>query len=151
MNYMHTAPSASRAMSALETWVRTSSGIDPVLLALVRLRASQINGCPYCIDVHWKDARALGEPEQRIYLLAAWRESPFYTDRERAALLWTEHITLIHEDHVPDRVYEVVRESFSEEELVHLTVALVAINSWNRLGIAFRTPPGDSHPAEAKP
>ena len=106
------------------------------------MRASQINGCAYCIDMHSKDARATGESEQRLYELNAWRETPFYTECERAALLWTEELTLISQGHAPDAVYEEVRQHFSEEELVNLTLAIVAINGWNRLAIGFRSPPG---------
>jgi AhpD family alkylhydroperoxidase len=108
----------------------------------VKTRASQINGCAFCIDMHTKDARAAGETEQRLYALNAWRETPFYTDRERAALAWTETITLIGEGHAPDDVYEEVRQRFTEEELVNLTLAIVSINGWNRLCIAFRVLPG---------
>jgi len=110
------------------------------------MRASQINGCAFCLDMHSKDARAAGETEQRLYLLDAWRESPFYSDRERAALAWTEAITLVSKDHVPDDVYEEVRKRFSEEELVNLTLALVTINGWNRLCIGFRIQPGEYQP-----
>ena len=148
INYMAAAPSAVRALYALETWVRKSSGLEPALLELVRLRASQINGCAYCIDMHSKDARALGESEQRLHVLSAWREAPFYTDRERAALLWTEHVTLISQDHVPDAIYETVRQQFTEEEIVNLTTALAAINAWNRLAIAFRALPGEYQPKQ---
>jgi AhpD family alkylhydroperoxidase len=112
------------------------------LLGLVKTRASQINGCAFCIDMHTKDARAAGETEQRLYALNAWRETPFYTDRERAALAWTEAVTLINEGHAPDDVYEEVRQRFTEEELVNLTLAIVSINGWNRLAIAFRALPG---------
>lgn len=155
LDYMPVAPSASRSMYALETWVRQSSGLEPALLELVRLRASQINGCAYCMDMHSKDALAAGERDERLHVLAAWREAPFYTDRERAALLWTEHVTLINQDHVPDRVYETARQQFTEEELVNLTMAVVVINGWNRLAIAFRSVPGEyqppQHAAAAKP
>lgn len=113
---------------------------------LVKTRASQINGCAYCIDMHTKDARAAGETEQRLYALDAWRETPFYTDRERAALEWTEAVTLIAEDHAPDDLFQRVRQHFSEEELVNLTLAIVAINGWNRLAIAFRAVPGSYEP-----
>ncbi len=116
---------------------------DPPLRELVRIRASQINGCAYCIDMHTKDARALGESEQRIYLLNAWRESPFYSDRERAALEWAEAVTLIAGSHVPDDVYARVSKQFSPEELVNLSVAVATINSWNRLAIPFRAVPGE--------
>src|SRR5262245_25422396 len=123
-------------------------GLEPSMLELVKLRASQINGCAYCIDMHTKDARAHGESEQRLYLLDAWRETPFYSERERAALLWTEAVTLIAEDRVPDDVYETVRASFSEEELVDLTMAVVAINAYNRLNVSLRTVPGGYQPGD---
>ena len=135
------APAAMHAMLALETYVSKSSRLEPALLELVRFRASQINGCAYCLDMHSKDARARGESEQRLYTLSAWRETPFFTDRERAALEWTEAITLIHDRHAPDAVYEEVRKRFTEEELVNLTLAIVSINGWNRLAISFRTLP----------
>jgi AhpD family alkylhydroperoxidase len=115
-------------------------------LELVKTRASQINGCAYCIDMHTKDARALGESEQRLYALPAWRETPFYTERERAALAWTETITLISQGHAPDEVFEQARTQFTEEELVNLTLAIIAINGWNRLAIAFREVPGTYPP-----
>jgi AhpD family alkylhydroperoxidase len=136
------APGAYRAMAALESYVRNSSRLEPSLLELVRMRASQINGCAYCIDMHSKDARAMGETEQRLYALSAWRETPFFTDRERAALVWTEAVTLIGSSHASDEIYEEVRQRFTEEELVNLTLAIVAINGWNRLAIGFRTVPG---------
>ena len=136
------APSgAVKAMAALEQYVR-SSRLEPKLLNLVRMRASQINGCAYCIDMHSKDARAEGESEQRLFELDAWRETPFYSERERAALAWTEAITLIHQSHAPDEVFEHVRQHFDDEELVALTLAIVAINGWNRLSIGFRAVPG---------
>ncbi len=119
-----------------------SSGLEKPLLELVKLRASQINGCAYCLDMHTKDARAAGETEQRLYVLNAWREAPFYSDRERAALEWTEAVTLISSTHVPDEIYEKVRPYFSPEELLNLTMAIVAINGWNRLAISFRSEPG---------
>jgi AhpD family alkylhydroperoxidase len=143
------SPAASQAMLALETYVRKSR-LEPSMLELVRLRASQINGCAYCIDMHTKDARADGESEQRLYALDAWRETPFYTDRERAALEWTEAITLIRDGHAPDHIYEEVRRRFTEEELVNLTLAIVAINGWNRLAIGFRAVPGEYQPAARK-
>jgi AhpD family alkylhydroperoxidase len=111
------------------------------------MRASQINGCAYCIDMHSKDARAVGEAEQRLYELNAWRETPFYTERERAALAWTESLTLVAETHVPDEVYEEVRKQFSEKEIVDLTHAVAAINAWNRLAISMRAVPGHYQPA----
>ena len=140
------APGAFHAMLALEEYVRKSSRLEPSLLELVRMRASQINGCAYCLDMHSKDARANGETEQRLYALNAWRETPFFTDRERAALAWTEAVTLVSQDHVPDSVYEEVRQRFSEEELVNLTLAISTINSWNRLSISFRVVPGTYQP-----
>jgi AhpD family alkylhydroperoxidase len=131
-----------QAMLGLERQVR-QAGFDGKLLDLVRMRASQINGCAYCLDMHSKDARANGETEQRLYGLNAWRETPYYSARERAALEWTEALTLVSETHAPDDVYERVREQFSESEFMHLTLAIAAINSWNRLNIAARTVPGD--------
>lgn len=150
LNIQKIEPAAYRAMSALEMYVRKSPRLEPALLELVRLRASQINGCAYCIDMHSKDARAHGENEQRLYALNAWRETPFYTDRERAALAWTEALTLISEDHAPDPVYAEVREHFNEEELVDLSLAIVAINGWNRLAIGFRSVAGEYQPPAAK-
>lgn len=132
---------ALQAMYSLEQAVR-KSGLETSLLELVRMRASQINGCAYCIDMHSKDARAEGETEQRLYALNAWRETPFYTDRERAALEWTEAVTLVSRDQVPDEIYERVRKQFSEAELASLTMAVIAINGWNRLAISFRAVPG---------
>jgi AhpD family alkylhydroperoxidase len=137
----HVPQDAMKAMYGMEAYVR-ASGLEKPLLELVKLRASQINGCAYCIDMHTKDARAGGETEQRLYLLDAWREAPFYTDRERAALEWTEAVTLVASTHVPDDVYERVRTQFDEEELAKLTFAVVTINSWNRLAISFRMVPG---------
>jgi AhpD family alkylhydroperoxidase len=142
-------PEAYQAMLALEMFVRKSSKLAPSLIELVKMRASQINGCAYCIDMHSKDARAAGESEQRLYALNAWRETPFFTAREQAALAWTEAVTLVAEGHVPDAVYEQARQQFSEQELVNLTMAIVTINGWNRLSIAFRTVPGGYQPAAA--
>ena len=141
LNPFKASPKGYQAMAALESFV-TSSGLERPLLELVKMRASQLNGCAYCLDMHSKDARALGETEQRLYLLDAWRESPFYTERERAALEWTEAITLIAGHDVPDNVYETVAKQFSEEELANLTLAIATINSWNRLSIAFQVVPG---------
>jgi len=138
----HVNPGVIDAMLGLERQVR-EVGFDGRLLDLIRIRASQINGCAYCLDMHSKDARANGETEQRLYGLDAWRETPYYTARERAALEWTEALTLVSETHVPDEVYERVRAQFSEDELVHLSLAIVAINGWNRLNVAARTVPGD--------
>src|SRR3954471_5545205 len=142
IDVMHVFPGIIHAILALER-KGAQAGFDGKLLDLVRMRASQINGCAYCLDMHSKDARANGETEQRLYGLNAWRESPYYSARERAALEWTEALTLVSESHVPDEVYERVREQFSEDELVHLSLAIVAINGWNRLNIAARTVPGD--------
>ncbi|HEY3860810.1 MAG TPA: carboxymuconolactone decarboxylase family protein [Verrucomicrobiae bacterium] len=135
------APGAIHAMLGLEKYAN-SCGLPAPLLNLVRLRASQLNGCAYCIDMHAKDLRAGGESEQRIYELNAWRETPFYSEREQAALAWTEAVTNLHDGHVPDGVFEQARKQFSEKELADLTLAIVAINGWNRLNIAFRTVPG---------
>ena len=134
-------PNAYKAMMGLQTYVN-ESGLEHSLLELVKLRASQINGCAYCVDMHTKDARARGETEQRLYALDAWSETPFYSDRERAALAWTEAVTNLGEGHVPDAVYAQAREQFGEAELVKLTLAVIAINGWNRLNVAFRTVPG---------
>src|SRR5580698_8801293 len=142
------SPAAYQAMLGLEMFVRKQSKLEPALIQLVKLRASQINGCAYCIDMHSKDARAEGETEQRIYALSAWEETPFFTDRERAALALTEAVTLISDGHVPDAVYEKVRKSFSEEELVNLTLAIITINGWNRLAITFRFVPGEYQPGK---
>ena len=141
IDLMHVSPGIIQAMLGLERQVR-QGGFDGKLLDLVRMRASQINGCAYCLDMHSKDARANGESEQRLFGLEAWRETPYYSARERAALEWTEALTLVSETHASDDVYERVREQFSENELVHLTLAIVAINGWNRLNIAARTVPG---------
>jgi AhpD family alkylhydroperoxidase len=139
-------PEAVKVLMPLERQVN-KSGLGESLLNFVRLRASQINGCAYCIDMHSKDLRAMGETEQRIYELDAWRETPFYSERERAALAWTEAVTLISETHAPDEVYDEARKYFSESELVNLTLAVIAINSWNRLSISFRKTPGTYQPA----
>ena len=144
------APAAYHAMLALESYVSKSSRLEPSLLDLVRMRASQINGCAYCLDMHSKNARANGETEQRLYALNAWRETPFFTDRERAALAWTEAVTQVSQDHVPDSVYDEVRQRFTEEELVNLTLAVATINAWNRLSISFRAVPGEYQPASQK-
>jgi AhpD family alkylhydroperoxidase len=141
------APEGYRAMYGLERYVH-QSGLEPSLLELIKLRASQINGCAYCIDMHWKDARANGESEQRLYGLMAWRETSYYTERERAALAWTEAVTLIADTHAPDELYEEVRQHFSEVECANLTLAIVIINGWNRLAISFRTDPGNYQPAQ---
>ena len=141
IDLMHVTPGIIQAMLGLERQVRHAR-FDERLLDLVRMRASQINGCSYCLDMHSKDARANGETEQRLYGLNAWRETPYYSERERAALEWTEALTLVSESHVPDAVFEQVRDQFSEDELAHLSLAIVAINGWNRLNVAARTVPG---------
>ena len=148
IDYTKVAPGVYQAMLGLGKHL-TQSGLEPVLQDLVKLRASQINGCAYCIDMHWKDLRAAGEREQRLYGLDAWEESPYYTDRERAALAWTEAVTLPRNGRVPDAVYNAARRFFSEKELVDLTLCIVAINGWNRLNIAFRAPAGTYQPISA--
>lgn len=145
-NYAKVAPGVYDAMDALDKYL-ASCGVEESLLHLVRLRASQINGCAYCLDMHWKDLRALGEAEQRLYSLDAWRECPYYTERERAALAWAEEVTLVAVGHVPDAVHEEARRQLSEKELADLTLAVAAINSWNRLSIAARVVPGTYQPA----
>ena len=145
MNFYQAAPDTIKALSALETQIQ-STGLEKSLIELVKIRASQINGCAYCINMHTEDARKRGETEQRIYLLSAWRESPLYSDRERAALAWTEAVTLISETHAPDDVYEQVRMQFSEQETVNLTMLVATINAWNRLAISFRA----IHPVKVK-
>jgi AhpD family alkylhydroperoxidase len=149
IDFHRVAPRGLQAMLGLQSYVN-NSGLEESLLELVKMRASQINGCAYCLDMHTKDARAAGETEQRLYLLDAWREAPMYSARERAALEWTEAVTKVTEGHVPDEVYRAVREHFSEEELVNLTYALVAINGWNRLCIGFRAVPGSYQPRQAQ-
>jgi len=138
-------PKTLQPMLALQQYVDTT-GLGSQLLHLVQMRASQINGCAYCNDMHTKDARAEGESEQRLYALDAWRETSFYNERERAALEWTEAVTNVKEGHVPDEVYESVRKQFSQSELADLTLAVAVINSWNRLSIALRAVPGTYKP-----
>lgn len=145
IEFAKAAPGAFRAMLALERYIH-NCGLEPSLLDLVKMRASQINGCAYCLDMHSKDARAAGETEQRLYLLDAWREAPCYSERERKALEWTEALTLVADDHVPDEVYTRVRQQFSEEELVNLSLAVVAINGWNRMAIGLRSEVGGYRP-----
>jgi len=148
--YPKVAPGAYKAMMGLEDYLQ-QCGLEETLLDLVKLRASQINGCAYCIDMHWKDLRAMGESEQRLYGLDAWEESPYYSDRERAALAWTEAVTNLRDGHVRDAVYEDVRKHFSEKELADLTLAMAAINAWNRLAIAGRAEPGHYQPVKDRP
>lgn len=145
LNYSKDAPEAIKGMLELEKFVH-GSGLERTLYELVKTRASQINGCAYCIDMHTKDARKAGETEQRLYALSAWRETSFFTGRERAALAWTEALTLISENDVPDALYEATCKYFNEKEIVALTIAIVAINGWNRLAIGFRTVPGTYEP-----
>jgi AhpD family alkylhydroperoxidase len=146
LDYRKASPKAMEAMYALERYVRNSS-LEPRLLELVKLRASQINGCAYCVDMHTKDARALGETEQRLFAVVVWKEAPFFTERERAALGWTEAVTMVSRDQVPDEIYEIARREFSENELIDLTMAVIAINGWNRLAISFRALAGTYQPA----
>lgn len=141
LNYSELAPDALKAMVDLEKYI-VKSGLERSLYELVKTRASQLNGCAYCIDMHTKDARRAGETEQRLYALSAWKETPFFTARERAALEWTEALTLISENEVPDSLYEATRDYFDEHDMMALTFAIVAINGWNRLAISFRTVPG---------
>lgn len=141
------SPRARQAMYGLQKYVH-ESGLEASLLDLIDLRASQINGCAYCVDMHTKDARARGENEQRLYAVSVWRDAPFFTDRERAALAWTEAVTQVSVDHVPDAVFESVRPFFNEKELVDLTMAIITINGWNRLNVAFRREAGDYQPQQ---
>ena len=138
LNPYQAAPDAMKAMTALENYVQ-GCGLEPTLIELVKTRASQINGCAFCIHMHTTDARARGETVERLYLLDAWRESPLYDERERAALAWTEALTLIADTHAPDAVYEEVRQQFSEEEVVKLSLLIATINAWNRIAIGFRS------------
>ena len=140
LNFYQAAPDTMKALEALEAHVR-GCGLEQSLIELVKTRASQINGCAFCINMHTQDARKQGETEQRLYLLNAWREAPVYSDRERAALAWTEAVTLVSETHVPDDVYEQVRGQFSEAEMVNLTMLVATINAWNRIAISFRAIP----------
>lgn len=148
IDYMKYGNEALSVMLKLEKYI-SESGLDPKLINLLKLRASQINGCAYCIDMHSIDARAEGESEQRLYALDAWRETPFFSDRERAALAWTESITLVSETHVPDSTFEEVKKYFSEKEIVDLTIVATTINMWNRVAISSRAVPGHYKPAKA--
>ena len=145
LDYSKTSPDGIGILRQLEGYLK-NAGLEPELVELVKLRASQINGCAYCIDIHTKDARSHGESEQRLYGVTAWRETPFYSERERAALAWTESVTRISADQVPEEIYQQVKQHFTERELVDLTLAVIAINSWNRLAISFRTPAGSYRP-----
>ncbi|HUH92754.1 MAG TPA: carboxymuconolactone decarboxylase family protein [Casimicrobiaceae bacterium] len=145
LNLRKIAPNPLKLMLDIEAYL-AKCGLEPSLLNLVRMRSSQINGCAYCLDMHSKDARAAGETEQRLYALDAWHETPFYSERERAALGWTEALTLIAETHAPDEAYDEARAQFSEQELTDLTLAIVAINGWNRFAVGFRSEPGSYQP-----
>lgn len=149
LDYRTASPKGLEAMAGLEVYVR-GSGLEKPLLELVKTRVSQINGCAYCLDMHWKDLAALGEKEQRMYGLDAWRESPYYSERERAALAWTEAVTNVREGHVPDDVYAEATKQFTEKELANLTLAVATINAWNRLAIASRTPAGTYQPQKSR-
>ena len=146
LDYAKAAPGAREAVYAVEQYVR-ECGLERRLLELVKLRASQINGCAYCVDMHTKDARAHGETEQRLHAVVVWREAPFFTERERAALAWTEAVTLVSRGQVRNSVFEIARKQFSDKELVDLTMAVIAINGWNRLAISFRAVAGAYQPA----
>ena len=145
LNYAAVAPGALKAMLEIEKYA-AGSGLEHSLYELVKTRASQVNGCAYCLDMHTKDARLAGETEQRLYGLSAWRETPFYSERERAALAWTEALTLISQSEISDELYQATRNHFNEKEMVDLTMAIIAINGWNRLAISFRTLPGSYQP-----
>lgn len=146
INYSKAAPKAIKGIMEMEKYA--ASILEMPLIELVKLRASQLNGCAYCIDMHTKDARAAGETEQRLYTLSVWRETTFFSDREKAALEWTEVLTLISQNDVPDVLFTAVRDHFGEEELIALSICINAINSWNRLAIGFRTPVGTYQPAK---
>jgi len=148
-DYGKVAPGAYHAMLGLERYLH-ECGLEESLLHLIKLRASQLNGCAYCLDMHWKDLKAIGEQDQRLYELDAWEEGPFYSERERAALAWTEAVTRVAESRVPDHVYSEVRKQFSEKEIADLTFAIATINAWNRLAIAARTVPGTYEPAKIR-
>jgi AhpD family alkylhydroperoxidase len=150
VRYRTIAPGGYEAMLGLERYLH-GCGLEASLIHLVKLRASQLNGCAYCIDMHWKDLRAIGEGDQRLSMLDAWDESPFYTERERAALLWTEAVTRVADNRVPDEIYDRVKAQFSDKELADLTYAIATINAWNRLNVALRTPPGSYQPPKREP
>lgn len=145
MNYAKVSPEAFRAMVGVENYLK-QCGLEHGLLHLVKLRASQLNGCAYCVDMHWKDCRAAGDTEQRLSCVSVWREAPFFSERERAALAWTEALTRIERAHESDAEYEAARRVFGEKELVDLTWAIAAINAWNRIGVGFRSEPGTYQP-----
>lgn len=147
IDYQKLSPGGYKAMLGLELYLNQSR-LEKKLLHMIKLRVSQMNGCAFCLDMHWKDLQAEGENEQRMYSLDAWRETPYYTERERAALAWAEAVTDVTAGHVPDRVYEDARQHFSEQEVADLTLAVATINAWNRLSIAFRVVPGTYQPAQ---
>lgn len=149
IDFAKVATGALEAMLGLEKYLQCCA-LETSLLDLIKMRASQINGCAYCLDMHSKDARAAGESEQRLYLLSAWPEAPVYSDRERAALAWTETLTFIAKDHAPDEVYDLVLQHFNDRELVDLSLAIVTINAWNRLAIGFRSEVGRYQPARGR-
>ncbi|HEV2400083.1 MAG TPA: carboxymuconolactone decarboxylase family protein [Candidatus Sulfotelmatobacter sp.] len=146
-DYAKVAPGTYHAMLGLERYLH-ECGLEEALLHMIKLRASQLNGCAYCLDMHWKDLKAIGESDQRLYELDAWEESPFYSDRERAALAWTEAVTNVSESRVPDELYQNVRQHFTEKEIADLTFAIATINAWNRLAISARATPGTYEPAK---
>jgi AhpD family alkylhydroperoxidase len=150
LKYYRASRGAYQALKALQDYVE-GSGLERPLLELVKIRASQLNGCAFCFDMHWKEARAAGESEERLYMLTAWRESHLYSDRERSALAWTEALTLIAETGAPDEVYEEARSQFDEKEISDLSLAIAAINAWNRMAIGFRLVPGKYEVREARP
>ncbi len=145
IDYFAASPNAMKGMLEIEKFISTAN-IDKKLLELVKTRASQLNRCAYCLDMHTKDARIAGETEQRLYTLPAWRETPFFSEKERAALAWTEALTLLPTNDVSDAVYDEIKKHFTDKELVDLTMAIVAINGWNRLSVGFRTVAGTYNP-----
>ncbi len=147
LNYKKLAPETYALISAIDQYAK-ASGLEPILIELVKTRVSQLNHCAYCIDMHTIDARNLGETEQRLYTLSAWKEAPFYTARERAALAWAEAVTLLPQNDVPDAVYEEALQHFTEKELISLNMAVIAINSWNRIAVSFRFEAGHYHPKQ---
>jgi AhpD family alkylhydroperoxidase len=149
IDFIRLSPEGYKAMLGLEHYLSTST-VEKKLLHLVKLRVSQINGCAFCLDMHWKDLKVEGETDQRMYSLDAWRETSYYTDRERAALAWAEAVTNISDGHAPDELFEEARQYFSEQELADLTLAVAAINGWNRISIAFRVVPGTYQPPQLK-
>ena len=145
IRYTEVAPEGTGFLRGLEEYIESTT-LEPLLVELVKIRASQINGCAFCLDMHTKDARDKGETEQRLYGVSTWREAPYYSPRERAAIEWSEVITRISEYHNLDEIYDRVKEHFSDKEMVDLTLAIDAINSWNRLAIVFKSPAGSYHP-----